>query len=97
MKPFSPNKTASRIAEYVRRHPGKTKREIAKALRFAISTVECYIGPLKAYGYIEADKSHPPQYRPGCGVKEFETDASTSVLVGAIRDMVLVGQVTEAI
>lgn len=92
MKPFKLNETAERILEFIRSHPGKRKREIAIDLHMADSTVECYIGPLKVHGYIEADKSYPPKYRPGCGVTEFETDASTSVLVGAIRAMVLVGR-----
>lgn len=92
MKPFKLNRTATLILEYVRRHPGHVKREIAKALHMPHSTVDTYLGPLKMHGYIETDTSYPPHYRPSIGVVA-EEDASTSVLVSAMREMVLVGRV----
>ena len=80
------------IVEYIRRHPGHLKREIAIALHMAHSTVDTYLGPLKVHGYIEADSDYPPHYRPTIGVVA-EEDALTSILVDAIRAMVLVGRV----
>lgn len=92
MKPFKPNRTATLILEYIRRHPGHIKREIAKALHMPHSTVDTYLGPLKMHGYIEANSDYPPRYRPTIGVV-VEEDASTSVLVDAMRGMILVGRV----
>ena len=77
------------IVEYIRRHPGHLKREIAKALHMAHSTVDTYLGPLKVHGYIEANSDYPPRYRPTIGVV-VEEDESTAVLVKAMRAMVLV-------
>lgn len=91
MKPFKLNRTATLIVEYIRRHPGKMKREIATALHMPRSTIDMYLGPLKVHGYIKADTDYPPHYVPSIGVVSDE-DASTSAVVNAMRAMVLVGR-----
>lgn len=82
------NATALRIAAFIGRHPDTTKHKIAVALKVADSTVEAYIGPLKAAGHIEADKRQPPRYR---SAENAVVDESTSVVVSAMRAMCEVG------
>lgn len=87
------NATALRIAEFVARNPGSTKRQIAIGLKFSDSTVEGYIGPLKAAGRIVQQVCQPPRYVPGNGEPPAirKIDASIAMLVGVMHSMVANG------
>ncbi|WP_321913550.1 winged helix-turn-helix domain-containing protein [Paraburkholderia sp. J11-2] len=87
------NATALRIAEFVERNPGSTKRQIATGLKLSDSTVEGYIGPLKAAGRIESQVCQPPRYIPGNGDAPTvgKINESTAMLVGVMHSMVANG------
>lgn len=87
------NATAQRIADFVDRNPGSTKRQIATGLKLSDSTVEGYIGPLKAAGRIESQVCQPPRYVTGNGEPPAigKIDESTAILVGVMHSMVANG------